>query len=480
MGGVGVQYAGDVDIEEALLISPTGNITDLKRDVVMNEVNIFEDMFKSSITGNIIITDVNNVVTKVPIVGQEYLTLKIKTPTLTLKRDMIDFTDNPFAVHKVTLRKEISSGGQIYQLKFISQEAIKSSQRKISKSYYDRNANIGAIVFDLLAQNKDGVQTSKEIFIEPTLGRRPYVVPNLNPFNVITKLSNEAVSKIGTGEFSGNPSPHYLFFENKDGIHFRTLQSLYNQDVKETFHVGDIGFDERVIGGDKDSGKLIQNYRRILEYEIRTRKDLFLNSASGMLGGRTISHDIYKKNYTVTEYNYFDDDDFEKYGRISEEEGGAFRVYNTDRFSSQDFSKSITHLVPVSKTTKGLDANYTTSDHLDGATDPSNLEEINLQRQSRIMELSNGIHIQASINGRTNLTVGDMIFITVPSVGGTDPDNPFYTGRYIVRTLRHTIAPTARIHTILMEITRDNSPSDFPSFGSPYEDLSPTTKPTEV
>ena len=103
-----------------------------------------------------------------------------------------------------------------------------------------------------------------------------------------------------------------MFFENKDGIHFRTLQSLYNQDVKETFHVGDIGFDERVIGGDKDSGKLIQNYRRILEYEIRTRKDLFLNSASGMLGGRTISHDIYKKNYTVTEYNYFDDDDFEE------------------------------------------------------------------------------------------------------------------------------------------------------------------------
>ena len=135
MGGIGAQYAGDVDIEEALLISPTGNITDLKRDVVMTEVNIFEDMFKSSITGNIIIIDVNNVVTKVPIVGQEYLTLKIRTPTLTFKRDMIDFTDNPFAVHKVTLRQEISSGGQVYQLKFVSQEAIKSSQRKISKSY---------------------------------------------------------------------------------------------------------------------------------------------------------------------------------------------------------------------------------------------------------------------------------------------------------------------------------------------------------
>ena len=103
---VGVQYAGDFDIEEALLISPTGNITDLTKDVIIVEINIFEDMFKSSITGSIIITDTNNIVSKVPIVGQEYLTLKIRTPTLTLERDIIDFTDNPFAVHKVTLKRE--------------------------------------------------------------------------------------------------------------------------------------------------------------------------------------------------------------------------------------------------------------------------------------------------------------------------------------------------------------------------------------
>ena len=106
MSTVGAQYAGDVDIQEALLVSPTGNITDLTKDVIINEINIFEDMFRSSISGNMVITDTNDIVTKVPIVGQEYLTLKIVTPTLRLERDMIDFTDNPFAVHKVTLRKD--------------------------------------------------------------------------------------------------------------------------------------------------------------------------------------------------------------------------------------------------------------------------------------------------------------------------------------------------------------------------------------
>ena len=77
MTGHGVQYAGDFNIEEALLISPTGVCNRFKTDVVIIEINIFEDMFKSSITGSIIITDVNNIVSKVPIVGQEYLTLKI-------------------------------------------------------------------------------------------------------------------------------------------------------------------------------------------------------------------------------------------------------------------------------------------------------------------------------------------------------------------------------------------------------------------
>ena len=52
---VGVQYAGDFNLEEALLISPTGNVTDLLTDVVIVEMNIFEDMFKSSITGSIIV-----------------------------------------------------------------------------------------------------------------------------------------------------------------------------------------------------------------------------------------------------------------------------------------------------------------------------------------------------------------------------------------------------------------------------------------
>ena len=324
---VRVQYAGDFIIREALLISPTGSIADLLKDVAIVEINIFEDIMKSSLTGSIIIGDTNNVVSLLPIVGQEYLTLKLETPTFS-DRDGIDFTESPFAVNRINLRKEVNSGGQLYELEFVSQELLKNLQKKVSKSYSQRKGNVGEIVFDLLS---NGIGTTKKVFIEPTTGNRRYITPNSNPFTVIKKLTNEAVSKKSS-------SPHYLFFENKNGIHFRSLQSLYNQQLKDVFHVGDIGFDEKPIDGDKESGKILQNFRRVLAYEIKTRNDLFQSGASGMLGGRLITHDIFKKSYNIRTYNYFNDDDFENNRRLSES-GSASRIYSVDRFALKDFSK---------------------------------------------------------------------------------------------------------------------------------------------
>ena len=214
-----MQYAGEFEIKQAQIFSPDGEATDLLTDFQLIEINLFEDMFKSAITGNAIVIDTRDIISKIPLIGQERLSLKIATPSLTKKEDIIDFTENHFFVHKIAGRQEVSSGGQTYQIQFVSNEAIKNSRKRVSKAYYNTKANIGEIVFDLLAEDNQGIQTSKEVFIEETVGTRAMVLTNSNPFSVIKKLSREAVSKRG--------SPHYVFFENKDGIHFKTLQELY-------------------------------------------------------------------------------------------------------------------------------------------------------------------------------------------------------------------------------------------------------------
>ena len=89
----GIQFAGEFDLQEALVISPTGEVTDLLTDLMVVEINIFEDIFKNSISGSVLVTDTRNIFSKLPMMGQEKLSLKIATPSFADKKDIIDFTE---------------------------------------------------------------------------------------------------------------------------------------------------------------------------------------------------------------------------------------------------------------------------------------------------------------------------------------------------------------------------------------------------
>ena len=160
-----IQFAGEFAIEELKIVTPTEQVADLISDVLVIEINIFEDIFSNTLSGNIMLTDIRDIITLLPIQGQEELFLKIKTPSLSDPNDILDFSKNPFVINKVSLRREVSSGGQIYDLSFVSPEAVKNTKKRISKSYARSKANIGEIVDDLMKLDKSGIQTSKEVFV---------------------------------------------------------------------------------------------------------------------------------------------------------------------------------------------------------------------------------------------------------------------------------------------------------------------------
>ncbi len=72
-----VQYAGETNLEYLRIYSSEGVRADLSSIVV--EINLFEDIFSSAFTGNIIIVDTLNLIEKLPILGQEYIELKCST-----------------------------------------------------------------------------------------------------------------------------------------------------------------------------------------------------------------------------------------------------------------------------------------------------------------------------------------------------------------------------------------------------------------
>ena len=438
-----VQFAGEFGIEELKIASPSGGVADLLTDVLVIEINIFEDIFKSTISGTITMSDIRDVITLLPIQGQEELYMKLKTPSLTAKEDIIDFTANPFIIHKVNMRREVSTGGQIYDLSFVSPEAIKNTKKRVSKSYVKIKANIGEIVDDLMKQDKFGIQTEKEVEIEPTIGTRKYIVPNSYPFTFISKLTKEAESEKG--------SPHYLFFENKKGFHFKTFQFLYNEarenGIRGEFHVGDIGFDEETTP-DPESGKNVQSFKRILQYSLNSKKDMLINTTTGFFGGTVIEHNLFNKKLNTKTYNYFDDKDFNVNERISPNRLYSDNAMPSIESLSDDIETSNIHVISVSKDNDDVDKSFEKGD-------PNKRYETLLDRKSRIVEYQDGISINMTVHGQTTLTVGDMVRVSIPAVGGDEVEDKLYSGAYLITKLRHTFSPPTRSHVISMEVVKD-------------------------
>jgi hypothetical protein len=433
-----LQYSGEFNLLECKLITSSGNAVDLSTGNQILEIDIYEDIFKGGLTGSIFIADTHSLITALPIVGHEGLSIKIQTPGFTEKHSSLDFTDRRmFIIHKISLRAELSKGAQVYELKFASQELLIANRITVSKSY---TANISTIIKDVLTSEKY-IGTQKKLFIESTQGVRKIVVPNSHPYTFINRLVKESISTAG--------SPHYMFFENADGFHFRTLQDLYKQKSLGLFHYGENTNTNK--GSHRTThfepkNETIVDLKRILEYELHNNNDMFHNSRNGMLTSTNIAHDIYSKKYVKTKYDYFND--FNKFQRISKTSNPKYsKNTNLERYSDARF-----FLHPIS-TTGGNDANYSgnyTSNKKD--------ETFFIDRQSRMFEIAKGTALTLTIAGNTAMRVGKTLNIDLPIIGVDHDDkkiDKYLSGNFMVQKIRHRFQIVAKTHYIHMELAKD-------------------------
>ena len=74
-------HAGDCRIEDISIISPnTGQTSDISE--FMLEINLYENIFYSCMSGNLIVADAINLISNLPLMGNEYIRIKLRTPTL--------------------------------------------------------------------------------------------------------------------------------------------------------------------------------------------------------------------------------------------------------------------------------------------------------------------------------------------------------------------------------------------------------------
>ena len=435
----GIQYAGEYEVKEARIFSSSGNIIPLEGLLV--GVELFENVFSYALTGSITLLDTNSVVLNLPIIGQEYLSLKISTPLVNpQKNDIIDFTENVFSIYKIDTRIE-GEQAEVVKLHFMSPEGLRNNRTRVSKSYTN---SIDKIAIDVL-QNERYLNSKKDLFVEGTVGVRKVISPNSRPYIFLKKLSTEAVSL-------EHGSPYFLFYENKDGIHFRSLDSMYAQPIIAEYNTGDFFHQE---GSGTVTKNVMEEYGRPISHQIVQSNDMISNIRGGLLGSNIITHDIYKKNYNKKSFRYFQN--FRDYGRISDNP-----IYNTnviDEFGNtvDNFTDANIHLHPTSKVEEN-DAQYFT-DVATSPYSPNRIENGLLHRQAKLLELRKGVSLILQVHGMTNIAIGQTIQFNM-LVAGQSHDkgdlDPYYSGKYLITQLRHQfIEFPQRNHTIIMTIVKD-------------------------
>ena len=415
-----LRFAGDVSIDKVRIITAKGFYQDVSAQVI--NVQIYEDIFSPFITGSLILKDSLDLVNLFPFIGEEFLELEVSTPTLEQYN-----IKGKYYIYKMSNREMTGDKSVVYQLHFISSEAIVDLNKKVSRVFANK---ISELIKPFIQDKTFGLESDKNIFIEDTLNNTKYISNYWSPVQNIMYLVSNSINT--------NKSPNYVFFENRDGFYFISLESLYTNSVYQSFVYDKYTRDDRPLGGSVRNTE--KDYRRILEISIPTAFDYMDRIRSGMLSSRQVSYDITKKTYSAKNYNMFQR--FEKQKHLNE-----FPI-NSDRATFRSNSKII---------------NYPKNfGNFNGFGDVTNAKT-NQERIS-LMKLAEANKISITVPGRCDYTVGQKINLDLKRIEPLskrdgDTTDKMFSGNYIIAAINHYV--DREKHECNIEIIKESSMMDM-------------------
>ena len=433
-----LQNAGDFDLDGALLIGSSGESINVK-DMVM-EINIYQSLDTPFMSGNILIGDAGGVYEGLPILGQERLVFKLKTPG---SQNSVDFNEYHAQVYNVERRFPSSDRKHVYLLNFVTLEAYKNIRTKVSKSF---KGTITTIVQEIM-QDTELLGTNKPLNLDITKNVRKFVSPNLRPFRIIEFLREEAVSK--TGE------PCFLFYENPDGFHFRSLDSLLGE-LKTQSMAHKITYKSEPPEDPKDLDAAMATIQHI---EVEDSSNTFTNGRAGMFASTLYHHDIFNKTLNKYEFDYLKDG----YSKRNHTDQG-FRSGPIISETKVDDKNTITEF-PESRifvhSSAGAEL-YNEGTSLASLTPytDNNADEWLQEAWSRDLE-KDFFTIKLDVWGNTDIMIGDIIDLIIPSnsmksQGEKEPQDPILSGRYLITKLHHQVNINEQMHTMTISAMKDS------------------------
>ena len=174
----------------------------------------------------------------------------------------------------------------VYFVDFASREFFANEQTRVVKKY---EGNIGDNVEKIL---KDVLNVTSDIEIDNTAVPYNFIGNDRKPFYVCTWLASKSIPEVTSeGGTSGKGrAAGYLFFQTRDGYHFKSIDKIFSGTVKKRYIFN-------------NSTSIPEKYdAKILTYDINSDVDVGKNLMMGMYNNRSIFFDPLSFNYEVRSF----------------------------------------------------------------------------------------------------------------------------------------------------------------------------------
>jgi len=425
-----LKNGGEFNLLQCDLILADGVLHNLTAAII--GLTIFENIGQFTITGTISIQDSYNLASLGPIIGQEYLRLKIATPNLSGGENTIDFTKNPLMIIAVDDRENVGNGVQVTTMSFCSREFILNQQARVRRTLVGSYSEIVQMML------KTDLDSDKAMNIQPSADNKKINAPNIKPLDVISIATNKAISR------KYNDAT-YFFWESTSGFNFKTLGDMYSEEPVMTYESTVAG--TRTKNGVKD---IMAELGTIEAYTITSSPDTVYNYAAGIFSSELLVHDVISKSYKKHTYKYSDN-------FFKEQHLGPTPLAITDPDGKSVSSHpSAQYLKP----TVGIGGDQGFEDEYYQYTYSGNELNTLQSRRSQLAMLNSGLQLSINVVGTTIVKAGDIVKIIIPSVAAyqttkNEPEDMLYNGKFLVKNLRHDFLIGENKHTMSMNVTKD-------------------------
>ena len=486
------RFPGDFRAGEIILYSYGGSQLEISGMTAV--VNVYQDLDSAFLSGNLMFIDSVGAVNKLPIIGNEFLEFKFRTPIDAGGDEEMNATNHRFQVYeKRSVRS--TQNTQAVALFFTSIESIRNERLRVSKSF---TGSYAEMVDKMVKSDKSLLNSKKDLFIDPTKGVYKYTFPNCRPAEGVRHMT-----------FISEPvnykTPDYMFYENNRGFHFRCLESLYRESGDNTRNRPFVAFIDLLSAFNPNfSTPDVESESPITKpysFSFNDSYNTLRNTRRGMFGSVTYAHDLIDKKFIKSKLTYtnyyeqalhidaptgagavyqgimppgpaeFDDDytvDDKSYGSTNKHQINRLHASKLTKASSADNRKYMddyfarVFVVPATKSNHIFNSEGMESD-------PRMTGKQNLSEATR-----DYFSMNIDVPGNFTYNVGDLVWCEVPSYNAADmtTDNkvmredvidPFLTGRYLISKLHHQIDMIDQKHTTAMTVVRNVFANDLPN-----------------